>query len=740
PRGSNGHVNLWMYSPIKDDITGYGFCYLNAEKDTVATLKIGSSDPIKIFLNGEVVHTQLVERAPTYGQDSVDIHLAKGLNRLMVKTSQANYEWGYMLQIVGRDGKSLDGVSSALPIPDSLVSNSSVAFPKPDGDILPTVKHQVFTLAGIPDNFIINLADTIKGKPVKLAIEKLTSRMSKLGKGKTSIVHFDSYSESPKGIIIDFLSNSKKLHISGWEPSLKLLNTPESYAIVKRDNQIYVLGKDDLGIVYGLSFLQTRLWKEQSVAVFHLDSNKNVYIPEFRKRGIYVMYGYNYPGIEVHDWGIREWKLYIDELILARLNYVYIYIWTSEWGYMPGTAGYNTKNMRIHETLKSMIRYAHDCGIKVCYMMGPSLLPSDLYNKQRESFSDKPFVKDWKFACTEKPSARLLMEKLIRAELDYLKESDAFQLAFFDPGGCGCDLCMRDMSSTLYNQVDMWTRIVREYNRNAELSLNFWPFKVIEDEYHIKFADKLLERVKRDFGLSIDICEAADLERVYLHTAKKMGFPTTAFIFPTNPETSYLLPIISGNLWKPMLSRMYHDWGFDSALFQRMEVKTRGVQDWLMGNLYWSTDADLDNLLYLYACSQIGEESAGNRFARVLKGIDEFTGTSQESGSTRKLFLGDAIKRETAALIDSLPPDKRWYAEAGELYSALGKGIYAQDKLELTLDLNWEKARENSKHKFIKSMKAGKVYGRALQDENVIGNYYDQYLDYLIIGRNSFLF
>lgn len=739
-RGCNGHVNLWMYSPIKDNVTGYGFCYLNADNDMLATLKVGSSDPIKIFVNGEIVHTQLAERAPAYAQDSVDIILKKGLNRMMVKTSQANYEWGYMLQVVGRDGKPLDGVSSALPLSPASISNSSTEFPKPEGDILPVVKHQLFTNVDVSSDMGFSLPDSIKGKPIKLAIEKLSSRISKLGNGSLNITRDRSANHITDAIIIDYLSASEKLHIDGWKPSLKLLNTPESYAIIKRDSQIYVLGKDFLGIVHGLSFLQTRLWSENGKISFHLDGNEGVYIPEFRKRGIYVMYGYNYRGINVHEWGIDQWKLYVDELILARLNYIYIYIWTSDWAYMPTTIGYNPKNKKMHETLRSVIQYAHDRGIKVCYMMAPSLLPVDLYNKNRDAFSNKPFVKDWKFACTETPSAQLLMEKLIRAELDYLKEADEFQLAFFDPGGCGCDLCMKDMSATLYNQIDMWTRIVREYNRDADLSLNFWPFKVIEEEHNIKFADKLLQRVKADFGTSIDICEAPDLERVYLHTAKKMGFPTTAFIFPTNPETSYLLPIISGNLWKPMLSRMYHEWGFDSALFQRMEVKTRGVQDWLMGSLYWSTEADLENLLYLYACSQICEESAGNRFARTLKGIDEFTSISQEAGSTRKLFLGDAIQQETSNLANILPTDKKWYVEAGNLYSALGKGIYAQDRIELKLNLKWGKMRNIQKTEFIKDMKSGKVYGNALQDANVIGIYYDQYLDYLSIGRNSFLF
>lgn len=736
PRSCSGHVNLWVYSPIKDDVTAYAFCYLNSDSDKDAVLKIGNSDPILVYLNGQKVYENLEQRAPAFGQGSTSVRLNKGLNRLMVKTSQAKYEWGFMLQVVDSSDRPISGVNIVLPISRNDIKGDPGVYPVQTGDALPEVKHPSFVTVAIDDRFEIMLSRAVKiTPPIKSALEKMENRI--VGLDHVSVSSADA-SDAPD-LIIDYISNADKYQL-GWKPSMSALAKPESYAVINQNGRIYLFGNCDMGIVYGISFIQSRLWNDNDSLRIHLDNSISEYEPDFRKRAIYVMYGYNYPGIEVHDWSLNDWKSYIDELILAHLNFLYVYIWTDTWGYVPGTAGYNSYNRKIHETLRSVIKYAHNRGLKVCYMITPCLLPNDLYDKEPSVLSKKPFVKGWRFACTETPIARRLMNKMIRAELEYMREADAFQVVFFDPGGCSCDLCMKDMVSTIFNQIAVWLPIVKEYNRNSDISLNFWPFKVIENEYKIEFAEQALKRAWNTFGPFVDICEAPDLSRVYLHTAKRMGFPTTAFIFPTNPETSYLLPIIAGDLWKPMLKQIHDEWGFDSALFQRMEAKTRGAQDWLIGNLYYNNDEDLDTLTYVYACSLIGNSEDGGSFAQILKAIDEFTNTMQESGSPNKLFLGFAIDNALKTIGSHLPENKRWYEETGSLYRYLGMGIYAKNQHDITVNPGWKDEYERAKQGFIQSFKSGALYGRAVQDENVIGGLFDQYVEYLSIGRYHTLF
>lgn len=717
-QGFTDHVNLWLHTPVKDNVTGYAFCYLDADSDTPVTLKLGSSDATSVRLNGETVLTDPVERAPAPGLAKVDVILRKGLNRLLVKSCQAQYEWGFYFQVVAGDGKAPSGVRIALPIPPRDVPDS-VAYPSPRPDALPHAKAPIYVTAPIRSDARIHVRVDRLRDPVKIAVEKLVGRMRGLGVNASMSV--GSEVDSGADLVVELDGSAG-----------------ESFSVRRVSDQLVVRGVGTMGVVYGLAFLQSRLWKESGRgACWHLDASSRTYSPEFRKRGIYVMYGYNFHDIEVHDWTPAQWRTYIDELVQARLNYLYIYVWTSEWSAMPGSKGDNPRNRRMHETIRSAIRYAHRRGLKVCHMFTPTLLPSDLYDTARDAFSDKPTVPGWKFACASKPRGRELMERLTRAEMSYFREADSFQCAFFDPGGCLCDKCTRDTAETLLDQAKRWAAVVRGYNPKAELSLNFWPFKVAENEYKLTFANRLLDLAKREFGPSIDICEAADLERVYLHTAKEQGFRTTAFIFPTNPETSYFLPIISGDLWKPMLSRMYHEWGFDGALFQRMEAKTRGVEDYIMGNLYWDTSADPDTLLHTYACSLIGDSGNGARFASVLKGIDEFTSVIQEPGSAHKIDLAAGIEQNLRDLAPCLPKDKRWYAGLGPVYSDLGRGIYAQSELNTTLNPAWQKEIDSRKATFIRHIQSAPLYHDALPDKNVVAGLFDSYTAWLAVGRRS---
>ena len=103
-----------------DDVTSYGLIYLNSPTDqSGVTLGVSSDDSVKVWLNGEVVHTNAVNRgrggAPSNidgYQDKIEVNLVAGGNLLMVKVSERGGGWG---QYVGIDA-DITGVSAAPPI------------------------------------------------------------------------------------------------------------------------------------------------------------------------------------------------------------------------------------------------------------------------------------------------------------------------------------------------------------------------------------------------------------------------------------------------------------------------------------------------------------------------------------------------------------------------------------------------------------------------------------------------
>ena len=102
-----------------NDVSSYSLIYLvSATAQSGVTLGVSSDDSIKVWLNGEVVHTNAVNRgrggtpANIDGyQDKIEVNLEAGNNLLLVKVSERGGGWG---QYVGIDA---DVTTSPTPYP-----------------------------------------------------------------------------------------------------------------------------------------------------------------------------------------------------------------------------------------------------------------------------------------------------------------------------------------------------------------------------------------------------------------------------------------------------------------------------------------------------------------------------------------------------------------------------------------------------------------------------------------------
>ena len=110
----NGDTNVMLVdigmTEVADfnDVTSYGLIYLNSATDqSGVTLGVSSDDSIKVWLNGEEIHNNPVNRgrggtpADIDGyQDKIEVNLVAGGNLLLVKVSERGGGWG---QYVGID-------------------------------------------------------------------------------------------------------------------------------------------------------------------------------------------------------------------------------------------------------------------------------------------------------------------------------------------------------------------------------------------------------------------------------------------------------------------------------------------------------------------------------------------------------------------------------------------------------------------------------------------------------------
>jgi acetyl esterase/lipase len=94
-----GVVDLDALFGKPDNVMAYAFCYIYADKDQVASFSLGSDDGVKVWVNGELVHSNYVGRGLALGQDKFNAKLHKGKNTVLVKVIDMVRDWGFALEV-----------------------------------------------------------------------------------------------------------------------------------------------------------------------------------------------------------------------------------------------------------------------------------------------------------------------------------------------------------------------------------------------------------------------------------------------------------------------------------------------------------------------------------------------------------------------------------------------------------------------------------------------------------------
>ena len=83
-----------------NDHSSYALITLESDSDQAAVeMKVGSDDSIKVWLNGEVVHTNAINRGAGDFQDTFEVDLVAGDNTLLVKVSERGGGWSMFVGI-----------------------------------------------------------------------------------------------------------------------------------------------------------------------------------------------------------------------------------------------------------------------------------------------------------------------------------------------------------------------------------------------------------------------------------------------------------------------------------------------------------------------------------------------------------------------------------------------------------------------------------------------------------------
>src|SRR5260370_23809319 len=108
-------LNAFLGKETEDSV-GYAVCYLvTGEKMDNLTMKTGSDDQAKVYLNGKEVFKNEEARPTDKDQDStLNLTLDKGVNTIVFKIVNEKVDWSGCLRFTDKDGKPIKNIEVRL--------------------------------------------------------------------------------------------------------------------------------------------------------------------------------------------------------------------------------------------------------------------------------------------------------------------------------------------------------------------------------------------------------------------------------------------------------------------------------------------------------------------------------------------------------------------------------------------------------------------------------------------------
>lgn len=101
---SMGVVDLIGAVAQEDTCFAYAYAEIAVGQDMDAVCRVGSDDGDRLWVNGELVLDNRVDRPLALDQDKVGVKLKAGVNRLLLKISQGAGGWAFCLRVTTPDG------------------------------------------------------------------------------------------------------------------------------------------------------------------------------------------------------------------------------------------------------------------------------------------------------------------------------------------------------------------------------------------------------------------------------------------------------------------------------------------------------------------------------------------------------------------------------------------------------------------------------------------------------------
>jgi len=451
-------------------------------------------------------------------------------------------------------------------------------------------------------------------------------------------------------------------------------------------DEVVAGGVGPAGAAYALVDLAAHLIADEEGAALLLTGERDaegrvgrVEIPAIAERGVYLNIGAPVDPITVHEWPRERWSAYLDQLLMARLNRLYFSLWMDSESYVPESESHHERNRVLHENLRWMIPEAQRRGMKVTFLFTPTLVPRDLWAARPELHAEIEYV-DHGFPCVcpSRPESWPFMEAIFDYELEWFKAADGFQIWFYDPGGCMCQSCREDLAGPLAKQVEVFTRLIRTKNPQAEIQVSLWPVWSWEAKLQRKYGVDLLDRLREQFGTEhsqVDIVDSVEGNETFLIPAHARGFRTQAFLYATNVETAFLFLNPQLKYIRASTSRILEQ-GWTGGFCHRLEPGSKFPNTFFVATSLWQPALSEEELTREYALWATAHPGAAEKLAEALRRWDAWLFHPATAAE------GQAILQLIDEALALLPPARRegvaWLRDTARCLEILARGVEEQ--------------------------------------------------------------
>jgi hypothetical protein len=112
---SDGYVNLKSIFQPSAWAVAYGVIYVSSPDERKVQIRLGSDETCKLWLNDELIWQHFIRQDARIDRDLITVVLHPGMNKLLLKVTNTDFEWGYYLRITDQDGKGIPEIEFHSP-------------------------------------------------------------------------------------------------------------------------------------------------------------------------------------------------------------------------------------------------------------------------------------------------------------------------------------------------------------------------------------------------------------------------------------------------------------------------------------------------------------------------------------------------------------------------------------------------------------------------------------------------